>query len=173
MPSKVTFSSLVQGRTIPSIHLTTEEFLELHADIERFCLHKIAQKGKETLFIHSNNFKVVSLWGHVGEMLVFGGRENRSTRKKPLGARKRTNKLSPHETPDQRTESKPLHHPYSPGYIMFSVIVPFWKISIPPPWMVTGNPKGSQVAKSKFVKGPNPGIMIIITKWSTIVSVSD
>ena len=48
MPSKVTFSSLVQGRTIPSIHLTTEEFLELHADIERFCLHKIAQKSFHT-----------------------------------------------------------------------------------------------------------------------------
>ena len=44
MPSKVTFISLVQGRTIPTMHLTTEEFLELYADIERFCLHKIAQK---------------------------------------------------------------------------------------------------------------------------------
>ena len=29
-------------------------------------------KGKETLFIHGIQFKAVSLWGRVGEMLVFG-----------------------------------------------------------------------------------------------------
>ena len=60
MPSKVTFSSLVQGRTIPSIHLTTEEFLELHADIERFCLHKIAQKQ----YIQTRNMRKISLASH-------------------------------------------------------------------------------------------------------------
>ena len=59
MPSKVTFSSLVEGRTIPSIHLTTEEFLELHADIERFCLHKIAQKGSI-----NSKILILSLFGH-------------------------------------------------------------------------------------------------------------
>ena len=31
-------------------------------------------KGKESLFMHGNNFKAVSLWGRVGEMLVFGER---------------------------------------------------------------------------------------------------
>ena len=34
-------------------------------EFQNFC------KGKETLFIHGNNFKAVSLWGRVGEMLAF------------------------------------------------------------------------------------------------------
>jgi len=33
-------------------------------------------------------------------MAVFEERENRSTRRKPLGAEKRTNKFNPHMTPD-------------------------------------------------------------------------
>ena len=33
-------------------------------------------------------------------MVVFEERGNRSTRRKPLGAEKRTNKLNPHMTPD-------------------------------------------------------------------------
>ena len=37
-------------------------------------------KGKETLFIQGLQFKAVSLWGRVGEMLVFvdAGSENRT-----------------------------------------------------------------------------------------------
>ena len=42
--------------------------------IKVLCPTNLGKKGKETLFIHGNNFKVVSLWGHVGEMLVFGER---------------------------------------------------------------------------------------------------
>ena len=40
-------------------------------------------------------------------MLVFEERGNRSTRRKPLGAEKRTNKLSPHLTPDLGIEPGP------------------------------------------------------------------
>ena len=69
----------------------------------------IGKKGKETLFIHGNNFKAVSLWGCVREMLVFGEKGKPGVpREKPHGAEWRTNKLSPHETSDRRT--KPLPH---------------------------------------------------------------
>ena len=40
-------------------------------------------------------------------MVVFGERVNRSTRRKPLGAEKRTNKLNPHMTPDLGIEPGP------------------------------------------------------------------
>ena len=40
-------------------------------------------------------------------MLVFEGRGNRSTRRKPLGAEQRTNKLNPHLTPDLGIEPGP------------------------------------------------------------------
>ena len=40
-------------------------------------------------------------------MLVFEERENRSTRRKPLGAEKRTNKLNPHMTLDLGIEPGP------------------------------------------------------------------
>ena len=40
-------------------------------------------------------------------MLVFENRGNRSTRRKPLGAEQRTNKLSPHMTPDLEIEPGP------------------------------------------------------------------
>ena len=40
-------------------------------------------------------------------MLVFEERGNRSTRRKPLGAEWRTNKLNPHMTPDLEIEPGP------------------------------------------------------------------
>ena len=40
-------------------------------------------------------------------MVVFEERGNRSTRRKPLGAEKRTNKLKPHMTPDLGIEPAP------------------------------------------------------------------
>ena len=40
-------------------------------------------------------------------MLVFEERGNRGTRRKPLGAEQRTNKLSPHLTPDLGIEPGP------------------------------------------------------------------
>ena len=40
-------------------------------------------------------------------MLVFEERGNQSTRTKPLGAEKRTNKLNPHLTPEQEIEPGP------------------------------------------------------------------
>jgi len=40
-------------------------------------------------------------------MLVFEERGNRSTRRKPLGAEQRTNKLNPHMTPDLGIEPGP------------------------------------------------------------------
>jgi len=40
-------------------------------------------------------------------MLVFEERGNRSTRRKPLGAEKRTNKLNPHMTPNLGIEPGP------------------------------------------------------------------
>ena len=40
-------------------------------------------------------------------MLVFEESRNRSTRRKPLGAEKRTNKLNPHMTPDLEIEPRP------------------------------------------------------------------
>jgi len=55
--------------------------------------------------------------------LVFEERGNWSTRRKPLGAEKRTNKLNPHLTPDREIEPghigerrvlSPLRHPYTP-----------------------------------------------------------
>ena len=70
-------------------------------------------KGKETLFIHGIQFKAGSLWGRVGEMNVgfWGEGKTGVPGEKPLGgssfevlAGKRTNKLSPHETPDLRIE---------------------------------------------------------------------
>ena len=39
--------------------------------------------------------------------VFFGERGNRSTRRKPLGAEKRTNKLNPHLTPDLGIEPGP------------------------------------------------------------------
>ena len=56
-------------------------------------------------------------------MLVFEERGNQSTRRKPLGAEKRTNKLNPHMTPDLgieghiggRRELSPLRHPCIPS----------------------------------------------------------
>ena len=56
-------------------------------------------------------------------MLVFEERGNRSTRKKPLSAEKRTNKLNPHVTPDLESNPghiggrrvlSPLRHPCTP-----------------------------------------------------------
>ena len=41
------------------------------------------------------------------QMLVFEKRGNRSTRRKPLGAEQRTNKLNPHMTPDLEIEPGP------------------------------------------------------------------
>ena len=40
-------------------------------------------------------------------MVVFEERGNRSTRRKPLGAEKRTNKLTPHKAPDLGIEPGP------------------------------------------------------------------
>ena len=40
-------------------------------------------------------------------MLVFEERGNRSTRRKPLGAEQRTNKLNLHMTPDLGVEARP------------------------------------------------------------------
>jgi len=40
-------------------------------------------------------------------MLVFEERGNWSTRRKPLGAEQRTNKLNPHMTPDLEIEPGP------------------------------------------------------------------
>ena len=40
-------------------------------------------------------------------MLVFENRDNRSTRRKPLGAEQRNNKLNPHITPDLEIEPGP------------------------------------------------------------------
>jgi len=40
-------------------------------------------------------------------VLVFEKRGNRSTRRKPLGAEQRTNKLNPHVTPDLEIEPGP------------------------------------------------------------------
>ena len=40
-------------------------------------------------------------------MVIFEERENRSTRRKPLGAEYRTNKLNPHMTPDLAIEPGP------------------------------------------------------------------
>ena len=40
-------------------------------------------------------------------MLVFEERGNRSTRRKPLSAEQRTNKLNPHSTPDLGIELGP------------------------------------------------------------------
>ena len=54
-------------------------------------------------------------------MVVFEERGNRSTRRKPLGAEKRTNKLNPHITPESnpgriggRRVLSPLRHPCTP-----------------------------------------------------------
>ena len=41
------------------------------------------------------------------QMLVFEKRGNRSTRRKPLGAEQRNNKLNPHMTPDLEIEPGP------------------------------------------------------------------
>ena len=65
MPPK----ALVQGRIIPSnhpsIHLPTEECLELHGDIERFCLHKIAQKRID---FESQNACIIKCMGLCGSL---------------------------------------------------------------------------------------------------------
>ena len=89
-------------------------------------------------------------------MLVFEERGNRSTRRKPLGAEKRTNKLNPHLTPDLGIEPGPhwweasalttapslcrqgvfffngfrIWHSTSLGYRDYLVIVSDWRILI-------------------------------------------
>jgi len=57
--------------------------------------------------------------------LVFEERGNRSARRKPLDAEWRTNKLSPHLTPDLGIEPiggrrvlSPLRHPFTHNYIV-------------------------------------------------------
>ena len=69
----------------------------------------IKGKGNETLFIHGIQFKAVSLWGRVRAGNVGFGGEGKTgvPGEKPLGAGKRTNKLSTHETPDRGIERGP------------------------------------------------------------------
>ena len=82
-------------------------------------IHKSSQKrnnnNNKELYLSVYSFqRLITNWEHCklkltikSQMLVFEGRGNRSTRRKPLSAEQRTNKLNLHMTPDLGIEPGP------------------------------------------------------------------
>ena len=110
-------------------------------------------KKKETLFMHAIQFKAGSLWGRVGEMNVgfWGEGKTGVPGEKPLGAGKRTNKLSPHETPDLRIE--PGSHWWEASALTTTPSLQPPPPSPPslPPWTVTKKPITREKTKPQTV----------------------